>query len=69
MTGVAKAVKQHHILGPVMQWMHAAFQQHKERSLASDCICDDEANDNDSRSPFGEDGSEYMIFFLPSRGI
>ena len=69
LTGVAKAVKQHNILAPVMQWLNATFEQHKKRSLASNCTCDDEADGSDSRILFGEDGSEYIIFCLPSRGI
>ena len=69
MIGVAKTVQQHNILAPVTQWLVATLEQHKESSLASNCICDDEADGSDSRIPFGEDGSEYIAFFLPSRGI
>ena len=62
--GVAKTVELDTILGPVMEWLHGTFDKHKKMSLASNCICDD---DLDAPTiPFGRDGSELIIFFLPS---
>lgn len=66
--GVARNVTlQSAILRGVMKWLEETFDEQKKKSLAANCICDDEADDDESRIPFGEDGSEYLMFFLPSR--
>ena len=60
---VAKTVEADAILGPVMEWLDETFDKHKQMSLASNCICDDEFDA--PTIPFGRDGSEHIIFFCP----
>ena len=73
LTGVATTVEEGTILGIVMEWLRETYEEHKKKSLASNCTCDDDDDDDDaangseSRLPMGRDGREHIIFFLPSR--
>ena len=68
LTIVAKTVEQDIILGAVMKWLNECFEERKARSLALNCTCDDDdaPEGSDFRIPFGRDGTELVIFFLPS---
>jgi hypothetical protein len=51
-----------------MKWLNECFEERKARSLALNCTCDDDdaPEGSDFRIPFGRDGTELVIFFLPS---
>jgi hypothetical protein len=48
MTCVVKNAQLHAVLGPVLQWLQARFEQLREKSFAANCSCEDEEDSEDS---------------------
>ena len=48
MACVVKNAQLHAVLGPVLQWLQARFEQLREKSFAANCSCEDEEDSEDS---------------------